>query len=419
MIPQQPHNGASLKRQAGRVLRLVVALAGVSFIVLTLTWRDHVVLPAGSELAGGTAIEAPTPFPVVERTPGSLIIDTSGTGDDSQHAVRRDALGRSAGSPRLQPGVLTTLRRMDWPVAVVGLVVMAVVFPLQTWRWLLLMRCRRMAVGFMRAFRLTMAGLFFNFCMPGTTGGDVVKAYYTAKNSGQTTTAVISVLLDRVVGMIGLVLLAATVGLMLWHEPWVWRITLGLWGGLAVLAIAATGYLWPGWRRVLGLDRLQGRLPGGELLARLDRAARAYRHHKATVAGTIAISLVVHACLMTSAALVGKALGVGHSFWLLIAVLPLVLLAGSVPITFQGLGVMEWLTLALLLDPGEPELATANQLVGMLLLFRLCMLAYALLGSLVLLRGDIHLFPEKSDAGEVEAASTAGVTQGAYPKSCQ
>jgi len=101
---------------------------------------------------------------------------------------------------------------------------------------------------------------------------------------------------------------------------------------------------------------------------------------------------------MTCAALVGKALGIELPFTFMLAVLPLVLLAGAVPITFQGIGVMEWLTLQLLFDPAQPGLATANQLVGMLVLFRLCMLAYAMLGSLVLLRGDIHLFPEKTNA---------------------
>ena len=392
-----------MTKRVGQIVRLLVAVAGVSFIVLTLTWQDHVVLPAGYELVGGTTVSEPTAFAVIEQKPDTLVIDTSGTGDYPKTAIDRDALGRSAGEPRFKPGVVTTVTRVDWRLVIGALAIMGVVFPIQTWRWLILMRSQQMVVGFGRAFRLTMAGLFFNFCMPGTTGGDVVKAYYTAKNSGQQTTGVMSVLLDRVAGMVGLVLLAALVGLTMLDEPVVGKLTLGLWLGLLGLAAGTGLYLAPGWREALRLHKLRQWLPGGALLAKIDEAAAAYRHHKATVATAVGVSVIVHLCLMTSAALVGKALGLGLPITLLLAVLPLVLLVGALPITFQGIGVMEWLVLQLLYDPAQPELATANQLVGMLLLFRLCMLVYALLGSLVLLKGDIHLFPQKHEATATDA----------------
>jgi uncharacterized protein (TIRG00374 family) len=381
-----------MKKHAGWIARLLVAIAGISFIALTLTWHDQVVLPAGYRLVGGTTLAEQATVPVIKKNKTQLHVDTRGFGDYSETAIDRDALGTAAGQPRFQPGVLTTLTRTNWALVLAALVVMGVVFPLQTWRWLGLMRCRGMDVSFIRALRLTMAGLFFNFCMPGTTGGDLVKAYYTAKNSGQRTTAVISVLLDRVAGLVGLVLLAAIVGLTLWRaEPWLGRLTLALWGGLLALVLISLAYVSSGWRQAMRLDRLRAILPGGTALARIDEAATAYRHHKPAVGAAVGVSVVVHLCLMTAAALTGKAMGIDHSFGVLVAVLPLVFLAGSLPITYQGLGVMEWLVLVLL---QQPELATANQLVGMLLLFRLCMLLYGLLGSLVLLRGDIHLFPE-------------------------
>jgi len=68
----------------------------------------------------------------------------------------------------------------------------------------------------------------------------------------------------------------------------------------------------------------------------------------------------------------------------------------------------------------EPPAATANQVVGMLLLFRLLMVGYAVLGSAVLLRGDIHLTPP-AEAGpdadgepgrKADAAAGAGAVGG-------
>ncbi len=79
---------------------------------------------------------------------------------------------------------------------------------------------------------------------------------------------------------------------------------------------------------------------------------------------------------------------------LMLTVLPVVFLAGSVPLTYQGLGVMEALIVAMLLPS---PLADANQLVSMLVLFRLFLILYALVGALMMLRGDIHLHPQLED----------------------
>ena len=58
------------------------------------------------------------------------------------------------------------------------------------------------------AIKLTFAGNFFNFALPGTTGGDLIKAYYITRFTHRKTEAVATVFLDRAVGLLGLVLLA-------------------------------------------------------------------------------------------------------------------------------------------------------------------------------------------------------------------
>ncbi len=96
---------------------------------------------------------------------------------------------------------------------------------------------------------------------------------------------------------------------------------------------------------------------------------------------------------MVGTGLAGQALGMNVSLIWLVAVLPVVFFAGCLPISYQGLGVMEATAFALLsMGPGT---VTANQVVGMLLVGRLYILCYALLGAVVLLRGGIHLFPQE------------------------
>jgi hypothetical protein len=76
-------------------------------------------------------------------------------------------------------------------------------------------------------------------------------------------------------------------------------------------------------------------------------------------------------------------------------------LGAAVPISYQGLGVMEAIGGQLLVNPPA---CTFNQLVGLLMLARLFQVFYSLIGALFLLKGDIHLHPA------VEVSTTDSVT---------
>ena len=52
-----------------------------------------------------------------------------------------------------------------------------------------------------------MIGIFFNLIIPGTVGEDLCKMYYiSSHSSGKTTEAVLTVMLDRIIGLFGLFL---------------------------------------------------------------------------------------------------------------------------------------------------------------------------------------------------------------------
>ena len=157
-----------MRRYLFTVLRVVLILAGVGYIAWVVQWNDEMVVPAG----------------------GSVAV--------------------------LRPGMLTLLRDASPGWLLAGLLLVSVVWPLQAWRWWLLIRCRGLEVSFLSVLKLVMVGLFFNFCVPlGSNGGDVVKAYGAAKTMtapGSKSTMVISVLLDRVMGMVALLVLAGSRG---------------------------------------------------------------------------------------------------------------------------------------------------------------------------------------------------------------
>ena len=110
---------------------------------------------------------------------------------------------------RVDATVLVNLGH-TWPWLLAAFLLMLPSFAVVSFRFKVILRSQGIKVPFLRAFRWTMIGAFFDLAMPGATGGDLVKAGYVAKyvGGGQRVQAVMAVAFDRVLGMLGLFLLA-------------------------------------------------------------------------------------------------------------------------------------------------------------------------------------------------------------------
>jgi hypothetical protein len=277
------------------------------------------------------------------------------------------------------------------------------VFLLQTVRWWVLMAARRLGVGLWPALRLYFAAAFCNYCMPGLTGGDVLKAYYAARDSERRTDAVMSVVVDRIAGMLGLVVLAGVAGLFVLEQPLARQVTAYVWIGILGLAAGGLAYSSEALRRWLRVGSLVSRLPAGALLRQVDQAALAYRDHGGAVALAVVLSVFVRVCLVLATASSAYALGGELPVGLMLAIVPIIFMAGAVPISYQGLGVMEGLGMALLGGSGG---LSANQIVGTLLLVRVYPMFYALLGALFLIKGDLRMRPPGTASNGAAAAGS-------------
>ena len=383
-----------MKKRLGLLIRVLLAVGGVAYIVVNLDWEDTLVLPAGFAWPDGTTVQEQTEVGVlrVQGGAGYVILAPGG----GELLVPIDRVTPDENTPNFRPAVTTMLRRADLGLLLGGLGLWGLIFPLQVYRWWSLMRCQGLNTSLYKAFRLTMVGTFFNICMPGSTGGDVMKAYYAARGSGARTVAVMSVLMDRLIGLSALVVLAALAGLFMLDDDRALGITAAVWIGLGAMVIMAGIYFTP-LRRLIGFDKLIAVLPGKSVWMKVDGAAVAYGKHPGTVFVALALSVLVHLMITTSMAMAGYALGMSQPLVFMIATLPVVLLTQAIPLFPLGLGVADAAAIRLIAAPG---LATPNQVLGLMLLQRLYLVFYALLGSIVLIRGDIHLH-ERVDEPEV------------------
>lgn len=94
-----------------------------------------------------------------------------------------------------------------WRLMTVQNVIMALVLIglnifIANWRWVILLRARGIQVSLMYGFSLYLIGTFFNFALPGSVGGDVVRGYYlVADHPGRRLDCVLSIFIDRILGL--------------------------------------------------------------------------------------------------------------------------------------------------------------------------------------------------------------------------
>ncbi len=185
-------------------------------------------------------------------------------------------------------------------------------------RWYLLLRCQGFDVRFWRVFHLTLVGIFFNCVGVGYTGGDLVKAYYVARDQprGRRAEAVYTVGFDRFVGLFGLLLLgsaamSARFG-SIWQAPKLRTAAVVM---MAIVVVVTGGFLFMFSKRFRESETIAPKLaniPGGMLFLRFYRSVKIYRAKYKVLGASVGISILAHGAMIGVLWLLGKALGMGE-----------------------------------------------------------------------------------------------------------
>ena len=97
-----------------------------------------------------------------------------------------------------------------WGYLVLALLMIGGATLVTFYRWYLLVRGQQIPFRLRDALRLGFIGLVANYVAPGSVGGDIVKAVLMAREqSSRRTVAIATVVLDRALGMLSLLLLGA------------------------------------------------------------------------------------------------------------------------------------------------------------------------------------------------------------------
>lgn len=230
---------------------------------------------------------------------------------------------------------------LRWILAAVALVI--VDRALNAYRWVVLLRAltpgsRPPLAAVMRVFFVSS---FVGNFLP-SVGGDVYRAYQLAQLNVQPAEAAASVLMDRGLGVLSMVLVAAA-ALPLARNVGVPGILPALIVATIGCAVAAAA-VFSERAAMFGLA-LVSRMPSARVqhvVRRLTDAVRGYATHHAALMAVLGLSILVQTLRVVQAYCLGRSLDIGEPLLLYFAFVPIITLIMQVPITVGGLGTTQY-----------------------------------------------------------------------------
>lgn len=229
------------------------------------------------------------------------------------------------------------------------IVLLAISVAFTIYRWHLLLKALGMGMPAAETARLGWIGFYFNTLLPGSIGGDLVKAAVVARRfPGRRMQAVATVLLDRGFALWNLFLFVALVSSAMPPEhPTMARLghMASVFCGVSVALWWVLGFL-PLWRAERFALRLKRWLPGmGMLIGELWLALYRYRRNPWTILLALALSAISQAAFILSVICMGwgmcleESMPASVSHFLLV---PMAMMVNAIPLFPGGLGIGEW-----------------------------------------------------------------------------
>jgi uncharacterized protein (TIRG00374 family) len=236
------------------------------------------------------------------------------------------------------------------PILLVMLILLAwLTYPICTLRWHLLLKIQAVHPSFIQVLRVLYLSAFLGLVLPGVVGGDAVRIGLGIPLSPkQKTEMALSVLVDRLTGVFGLLTLGIGALLLFLDRasgnPEIKALMFYIAGTFLgfCLAIAVAGYFSRRLREIGRRDKWERRSFPWRLAAKLIEATALYRDSPGRLAVCWGLSILVHGKNLILLVILAVAMGMGG-----LGVLPCALagtvtfLANFLPLTPGGLGIGE------------------------------------------------------------------------------
>ncbi|MBA2285003.1 MAG: flippase-like domain-containing protein [Ktedonobacteraceae bacterium] len=259
--------------------------------------------------------------------------------------------------------VVNALLHVHHAILLLGLVVGAASLIASAYQWRSLLYAERMHFDLAELINLYVVGIAFSHFLPTGIGGDVVKALYTGRAPGDNERAFSAVIMSRVTGFVGMLVMATTV-LVLWRASFSAPVALGF----ALLALLVTTMIASALCSAIWLPRLlRGRRAAPRILGPVLRTGTALltafrRPRSLCIATLFGMFFWALACLNYYG--YATALDIHVPLYFYFVAIPLISLITLLPISINGFGLRETALVYVLATVHVPS--TTALLLGLL-----------------------------------------------------
>ena len=233
--------------------------------------------------------------------------------------------------------------RADMAMIALAVLLLLAERAVSVFKWLLLLRAKGSRITFWRLTAINFIGGFWGLILPSSVSTDIVRGYYLSRNTANVSLAVTSMLVDRLIGALALVLLGC---LSAWIVGDVFGMAHTRFIALCMAAACMAGIAlslskcFTGWVD----ENIVRRLPGGRIAAAARQGLAAclqFRRFPRTLAASFALTVLVQMFRVLLFYVVAIAFGVRVSVAYYFVFVPLIMLFIMLPVSVGGIGVRE------------------------------------------------------------------------------
>lgn len=226
---------------------------------------------------------------------------------------------------------------------------------IMAFRWWVMLRALGIRIPYLTALQLHFHGLFFNNFLPGSVGGDFIRAWYvTRHHENKRFQSALSVFVDRFTGLAATLVIAVVCYLLFmrqemfltkesrqggsslspYREEAIWFLSI-------MAAALAVILLFPGTRRIAVQSVVKLWKTGRHAMGQLLEVLAIYVRKPWIGPFGIGVTVLLQSLIFFSFWLIGRDLGVSDQMRYYFVFFPLVWVISSVPVSVAGIGILE------------------------------------------------------------------------------
>lgn len=249
-----------------------------------------------------------------------------------------------------------TFKQLHIFILLASIIIFILTLSIIGFRWWIFMRAQRLEVPLGLAIKLTYLGQFFTNFMPSAVGGDLVRAWYISRHSDKKLQAALSVVVDRVMGLVSTFFLAMGSYLIFMR---------GQWEIFEIHHEGGGGYEWFDklqltWTKVIplllvlaGIIFILSDIKKIKLLSKrfmrhlihfveqLKDVLKVYYHHPVIIFWGLGTTILGQSIVILSFWMIGSDLGMEAPIRYYFVFFPIVWVIGAIPVSIAGIGILE------------------------------------------------------------------------------